>query len=699
MDRVTSRARFGPVVYMAAYAAAALITLHPEWIGSQIDVSRVVWFPSGLAVGVAIRFGVGYAGWTALIEFAITAIAGDPLLFALGTGMGNGLEVAAAALILRAFRFLPSLERGRDVVTLVLGGAVVAALAGALISASALKLFEPAAAAAPWPRLVVNWWLTHANGILLGAPLLLAWWHGAFERVRALWLEAALLGVAVLSLGFLLFDPFLDGDASRRFLYVPFPVLIWSAFRFRLVGAAVANLLITVPVMAATPLSRGPFVSPGTAMGPDALFQLWVFVAVNAVTALFVAAVVEEREREVAARLQAEEERRRLSESVARARRAESLGVLAGGIAHDFNNLLVSIMGHAELAGRRLDERHPAGDSVEEIMRASQRAAEICRQMLAFAGRGRLSNAPVELAEVASEMTELLSVSFDPGIEVEVSADPAGGPVWGDVTQFRRVTLNLLTNAADAIGGRGGRILISSGPIGRDELAPADLVAGAVPEGVALVHLTVEDDGPGMTHDMRERIFEPFFSTKSAGRGLGLAAVLGIVTAHEGLLELRSSPGGGARFRIVFPVTDRVSETSAGVLRGAVEAPEEFGRVLVADDEPGVRQVAAQMLTELGADVELVKDGTEAIRRFRSDPDRYECVLLDIAMPGATGIEVLEAVRAVRPEMPVLLMTGNVTDAEQVEEDSRVPVLLKPFRLVELTSALVRARRFAAAPR
>jgi len=640
---------------------------------------------------------VAYAGWTALAELVVTILTGDPVLFAIGAALGNGLEVAAALLVLRAFKFRPSLERGRDVVTLVLGGAVFAALAGALISAPSLRLFDPSAAGAGWQRLTVNWWLTHANGILLGAPLLLAWWHGAFERIRALRLEAVLLGVAVLALGFLLFDPFLDGNASRRFLYVPFPVLIWSAFRFRLVGAAAANFLITLPVMAATPLSRGPFVTPGQEMGPDALFQLWIFVAVNAVTALFVAAVVEEREREVSARLEAEEERRRLSEEIARARRAESLGVLAGGIAHDFNNLLVSIMGHADLAARRLEPEHPAGDSVNEIMRASQRAAEVCRQMLAYAGRGRISNAPIDLAEVAAEMTELLSVSFDQGVEVEVAAGRSG-PVWGDVTQLRRVTLNLLTNASDAIGTEGGAIRVTTGPITRKELSAHDLVAGAVPDGTELAHLTVEDDGGGLSDELRERIFEPFFSTKSVGRGLGLAAVLGIVLAHDGLLELRSHASRGARFRIVLPVTDRDASVPRPPADEELVTPESLGRVLVADDEPGVREVAVQMLTELGAQVEVVPDGIDAIERFTEAPDAFDAVILDISMPGAGGIETLQAIRRVRSRVPVLLMTGNVGDAERVEEDYRVPVLLKPYRLSEITAALARARRFPTHP-
>jgi signal transduction histidine kinase/CheY-like chemotaxis protein len=687
---MTRKDAIGPAAFIAAFVSVSLLTLHPEWIGLPVDYSRVVWFPSGLAVGVVLRYGARYVIWTFVAEFIVTIVSGDPMLFALGASAGNALEAGVAFLLLRRFGFHQTLERGRDVVTLIVGGAMVAAFAGALVSVAARSMFAPDAGATPFPRILAFWWLTHANGILLGVPVLLAWWHGSLDRVRKHGTEAVALAVVVVGLGFLLFEPSAGSGLSRRLLYVPFPLLIWSAFRFRLVGAAVANLLLALPVMALTALGRGPFNPVDGSTGPDALFQLWIFVAVNAVTALFVAAVVEEREREVTARLHAEEERRRMSERVARARRVESLGVLAGGVAHDFNNLLVSIMGHSELATRKLGREHPAHESVEEIMRASQRAAEICRQMLAYAGRGRVSNAPVDLADVASEMTELVAVSFDEATRVEVDVHGTARPVWGDVTQLRRVTLNLLTNAAAALPEGRGSVRISTGPIARHQLADEDLIAGTVPREGALVHLTVEDDGRGLDPDLRERIFEPFFTTRPTGRGLGLAAVLGIVVGHDGRLELRSEVGKGARFRIVLPVTDRTVEASleegdaAGSLEGAV--------VLVADDEPAVREVVSRLLREAGATVETVSDGVEAVRRFSHDPDRFDVVLLDLSMPGKGGVAALAELRAIRGDVPAVLMTGNVGGAERAEEIHGVPVLLKPFRLEDAIEALTAAR-------
>ncbi len=687
---MTRRDVLGPVAFVVGFVGLSLLTLHPDWIGVPVDFSRVVWFPSGLAVTVVLRFGARYVAWTFVAEFIVVLVSRDPIPFAFGASIGNALEAGVALFLFRRFDFRETLERGRDVATLVLGGAMVAAFVGSLVSVTARSLFVPDAGAIPFPRILAFWWLTHANGILLGVPVLLSLWHGSLERVRERSGEAAALGVVLVALGLLLFEPEGGTGVSRRLLYAPFPLLVWSAFRFRLVGAAVANLLLAIPVMALTALGRGPFNPADGSTGPDALFQLWIFVAVNAVTALFVAAVVEEREREVAARLEAEEHRRRMSEEVARARQVESLGVLAGGVAHDFNNLLVSIMGHSELATRKLGRDHPANESVEEIMRASQRAAEICRQMLAYAGRGRVSNAPVDLADVATEMTELVSVSFDDATRVEVDVRGTARPVWGDVTQLRRVTLNLLTNAAAALPDGRGSVRISTGPIARHQLVDADLISGSVPREGALVHLTVEDDGRGLEPDLRERIFEPFFTTRPTGRGLGLAAVLGIVVAHDGRLELRSRPGRGARFRIILPVTDREPEQLPVETDPAASLNDSV--VLLADDEPGVREVVTRLLREAGATVEAVSDGVEAVRRFSHDPDRFDVALLDISMPGKGGVEALAELRDIREDVPAVLMTGNVGGAERTEEMHGVPVLMKPFRLQDVIEALTGER-------
>jgi signal transduction histidine kinase/ActR/RegA family two-component response regulator len=692
VDRVNGRRFAGPAAFVLAYAGLSLITLQAQQFGFP-EFWRVVWIPSGVAIAVVLRYGPAYVGWTFLAEFLVGLLSGDPLLFAIGASTGNALEAWVGWGIMTRLGFRTTLERGRDVVTLVVGGALVGALCGALVSVSSGVLFNPGMASTPPGRLLFFWWLTHTNGILLGAPLMLAWWHGSFARLRTHRTEALLLAVAVLGLGFLLFDPQVEGVTGRRLLYVPFPVLLWTAFRFRLVGAAVANVLVAFPVMGSTALGSGPFSVPGQGdtPSPDALFQLWIFIAVNAITALFVAAVVSEREREVEARLAAEEEKRELSERVAQAKRTESLGVLAGGIAHDFNNILVSIMGHADLAAVRLGEDHPVRANVEEILQASQRAAEICRQMLAYAGRGRVSSVAVDLDELAREMTELVSVSFPRDIEVVVETHGKGRPVWADVTQLRRVTLNLLTNAADAMPQGRGTIRVSTGPLARHLIVPSEVVAGEVPPDRELVHLTVEDDGHGMSEELRDRIFEPFFTTKTLGRGLGLAAVAGIVGAHDGLLELRTSPGKGARFRMVLPATDRTVESQE--LRRGSHTDRWSGRLLLVDDDESVRQVTRQMLERAGAEVEEARDGLEAVRLFSRDPDRWDAVVLDVYMPVKGGLEALAEIREISPGIAAVLVTGNVSDVTEVEDYDRAPVVLKPFKAEALVEALQRAGR------
>ena len=651
----------GPVLFVLAYAGLGLLTLQATQFGLP-EFWRVVWIPSGLAIAVVLRYGRSYVGWVFVAEFAIGLVAGDPIGFAIGASLGNALEAWVAWAVMARLDFRTTLERGRDVVALVVGGALLGALCGALISVPARIVFLPELGTIPPQRLLVFWWLTHTNGILLGTPVLLAWWHGSFERIRANAIEALLLAAAVLGLGFLLFDPQGPAGTARRLLYVPFPVLVWSAFRFRLVGAAVASILVAFPVMASTALGTGPFNVPGagTTPSPDALFQLWIFIAVNAVTALFIAAVVSEREREVEARLAAEEEKRELSERVAQARRSESLG-----------------------------DDHPAADDVEEILHASQRAAEICRQMLAYAGRGRVSSVAVDLAELAREMTELVSVSFPRDVDVVVEAHGKARPVWADVTQLRRVTLNLLTNAADAMPEGRGTIRVSTGPLARHHIDPTEVVAGEVPPDRELVHLTVEDDGKGMSAELRERIFEPFFTTKTLGRGLGLAAVAGIVGAHDGLLELRTAPGRGARFRMVLPVTDRPvdPETDPKPVRG----DRWMGRLLLVDDDESVRQVTRQMLERVGAVVEEARDGLEAVRAFARDPSRYDAVVMDVDMPVKGGIEALAEIREISPGIAAILVTGNVSDVAEVEGVDRSPVVLKPFTAEALVSALHRA--------
>ena len=666
-----------------AYLAVGLTTLRPGFLGVDVELETVVWLGSGLTLAAALRLGPMVLPWIFVAEVLTTFLSGDSLAHGVGSGLGNLIEGALALWFMRGLRVSLTLERVRDVIVLMGMAAGVSALIGAAISTGSLVVFE-GLPASNFTRVWMLWWLTHANGMLLVTPFILAAMGDGFTRVRKQPAEAILVGFLIFAVGVVLFTAQPTDPTVRRLLYVPFPLLLWAAFRFRLLGAATGNLLLSFPAMVGTALDCGPFAAPET---NDALVQLWIFIAVNAVTALLVAGVVEEREREIEGRLAAEDERRHLNDKIQRAQRTESLGLLAGGIAHDFNNLLVTIMGNAELAERKLSGDHPAGDSVAEIMRASQRAADLCRQMLAFAGRGRVSNGVVDVGEVASEMSELLSVSFSEGTRLEVEIEEGIPGVWGDVTQLRRVVLNLLTNANDALQDAAGLIRVTAGRMDPADIRGMHLVTDARPRGKELVHITVEDTGCGMSPEIRDRIFEPFYTTRKMGRGLGLAAVIGIVRAHGGGLELESVLGEGARFRIILPTTSRPIPSQASQLDRGGELVVD-GTVLLVEDEPSVREVVAEMLAQTGAKVLQAQDGVEAVEMYRAYGSTIDVVLMDLAMPRMNGFEALQVMREISPTVRVILSTGNADEAEVIQDDWDVPVLPKPYRSDELRRLL-----------
>jgi nitrogen-specific signal transduction histidine kinase/CheY-like chemotaxis protein len=381
-------------------------------------------------------------------------------------------------------------------------------------------------------------------------------------------------------------------------------------------------------------------------------------------------------------------ERRRLEEQVQQTRRLESLGLLVGGIAHDFNNLLVAIMGNADLAETMLEPAHPAHDHVEEVLRASQRAADLCQQMLAYAGKGRSTVGPVDLNDVVAEMAELMGVSLAPATALTLDLAPRLPAVDGDVVQIRQVVLNLLTNAADAIGGKPGRLDVATfqtdaGPVA-SPWGPDAVVDARRGQG-PWVGLRVVDTGPGMDEATRQRIFDPFFSTKARGRGLGLAAVLGIIRGHQGALSLETASGRGTEIRVLFP------HVAAGACSSAIPTPalEDTtsmvrGTVLVVDDEETVREVAVLMLEVLGMNTIEARDGIEALERYRENPDGIDLVLLDLTMPRMGGAETATALREMDPTLPIVLSTGYMDAAGPLAGRADLPVLKKPYRRDQL---------------
>lgn len=385
----------------------------------------------------------------------------------------------------------------------------------------------------------------------------------------------------------------------------------------------------------------------------------------------------------------AAEEKQHLERQILQAQKLESLGVLAGGIAHDFNNLLTMVLGNANLARTAMAPSSPAAGHLAEIEKASRRAAELCRQMLAYSGKGRFVSERLNLSEVVEDMAHMLeiSVSKKAVLKYEFAHDlPA---VEADPTQLRQVIMNLIINASEAIGDRSGFIRVSTGQadLRREDLA-GSLHGEEVREGT-YVYLEVEDTGCGMDDETTRRIFEPFYSTKFMGRGLGLSAVLGIVRAHAGVLRVRSVPGHGTTFRVLFPAgaaampAEPAEADDADAWRGQ-------GTVLLADDEEGIRLIGRRILEQLGFTVVVAAHGRETVERFRQDPKRWRCVLLDLTMPEMDGMEAFREIHRIRPDVPVLLTSGY--DEKDVQRRygsaSFAGFIQKPFEMSMLRARL-----------
>jgi two-component system, cell cycle sensor histidine kinase and response regulator CckA len=362
----------------------------------------------------------------------------------------------------------------------------------------------------------------------------------------------------------------------------------------------------------------------------------------------------------------AEEQRHEIERKLLETQKLESIGLLAGGIAHDFNNLLMGILGNTGLALVALPPASPARATITQIELAAQRAADLTRQMLAYAGKGRLMIETIDLNQLISEIAQLLNASVAKNASLHYQLAPELPPIEGDITQIRQVVMNLIVNASEAIGDQPGEIRISTaahqdGHAGLDGAFPADLAEGQY------VTLEVADTGAGMDTETLGKIFEPFFTTKFTGRGLGLAAVQGIVRSHGGALTVDSAPRQGTTFRILLPAA-QATEVHDGQLLTVDSEPDEeptpepspagAGTILVIDDEAEVRMVAERMLAHFGYEVLLARGGLAGIELLRNHLGTIGCVLLDLTMPHMDGEQVFHALRAIDPGVPIILMSG-----------------------------------------
>ena len=363
----------------------------------------------------------------------------------------------------------------------------------------------------------------------------------------------------------------------------------------------------------------------------------------------------------------------------------ESLGVLAGGIAHDFNNLFAGIKGFTHLAIDAAEEGSAVRTYLEEADRSLTSAAELARQLLAYSGRGHFVVRTADLGVLVRDMEHLLQAAIPKKVRLRLEISDESSFARVDHAQIRQVLMNLVTNAAEAIGEDSGVVIVRTGVL---NLAPSD-IEEAAPGHEAhpgpYVLLEVEDTGCGLDAGTREKMFDPFFSTKFTGRGLGLAAVQGIVHGHEGALIVRSTVGEGSVIRLLLPASAEEPDAPAAVIPIGSDWRGE-GLVLLVDDEEGVRSSSSAMLERIGFDVIMARDGGEAVRIFEKRRDAIHWVLLDLTMPVMGGDEVFAALSALEPGVRVVLMSGFSRQElrEKFADRGIVGFLQKPFSLQEL---------------
>jgi PAS domain S-box-containing protein len=397
-------------------------------------------------------------------------------------------------------------------------------------------------------------------------------------------------------------------------------------------------------------------------------------------------------------RQRAAEERVRLESQLRQSHKMEALGTLAGGIAHDFNNILAAISGNAQLALDDLAD-HPARESVVEIGEAGQRAADLVRRILVFSRRKETQRRVIALQPVTEEAMRLLRASLPAMVQIRTAYAPHLPPVLADSTEVHQIIMNLGTNAGHALGDAGGVLTVSVDQIEIDEsseVRSAELQAGSY------VRITVSDNGCGMSDDIVQRIFEPFFTTKGPerGTGLGLSVVHGIVRSHKGAITVQSQPGLGTTIRVYFPAVAAVAETR----RASVKMVRANGEcVMHVDDEAPLVHMMTRLLERLGYTAAGFTDAQLALEAFRANPHRFHAVVTDMAMPEMTGRELAREMLAIRPELPIALMSGYLTkeDGEEAVRAGIRTVLEKPCQIEEIALAvhgLVSSAHYSTAP-
>ncbi|MGD9781409.1 MAG: transporter substrate-binding domain-containing protein [Kiritimatiellia bacterium] len=398
--------------------------------------------------------------------------------------------------------------------------------------------------------------------------------------------------------------------------------------------------------------------------------------------------------RDISDRKAAEEKRLNVERRLQEAQKLESLALLAGGVAHDFNNLLTAILGNVDLALLDLPQSSPARADLLTAMTATHRAAGLAQQMLAFSGKGRFAVESMHVPDVVHEIAQILRVSISKNADLRLHFPDALPAIEADASQLRQVVMNLVLNASEALDNQPGTIDVSAGVVEGSSLPPSRLWPHEKLADGPYLFIEVADTGSGIPPDILEKIFDPFFSTKFTGRGLGLAAVLGILRSHKGAIQVDSAPGQGTNFRVFFPVQSDAPAPAPAAPRPAAAAAD-GGLILLVDDEASLRETASKLLARMGFQVLCAADGEQAVNLFRAQSARICGVILDLTLPKLDGVQTFSALRSIRADVPVLVSSGySQADVRQrfagLQINGFIP---KPYTLDGLRQTLDQALR------
>jgi PAS domain S-box-containing protein len=398
---------------------------------------------------------------------------------------------------------------------------------------------------------------------------------------------------------------------------------------------------------------------------------------------------------DITLRVRMENEKLQLERQVLHSQKLESLGILAGGIAHDFNNILMGILGNADLALLNLSPLSPVSEYINNVISSTRHAAELSKQMLAYSGRGKFVVKSIDLNELIGEIIHLIEISVSKNIILKFDLHEKLPAIECDAAQLRQVVMNLTTNASEAIGNLSGAITVSTGKefCNREFIDSTNSAAWVgleeLPKEGTYVYIEVSDTGCGMNEETLKKIFDPFFSTKFTGRGLGMAALIGIVRGHSGVILINTEIGKGSTIRIYFPETEKTEISHSEEVSVLTELTA-TGTILLVDDDKTVRDVAGQMLERSGFSVITAVDGRKAIEVFKKCSEDIDFVLLDYTMPYMYGVKCFYKLREIKPEIPVLLSSGfNKQEISQKLPDiEAVGFIQKPYRMKEIIRSI-----------